>query len=455
MSELLEGIAGKENQAVNFIGSTLGALADLGGGIEAVVGLVGIFLADDNTMLGNLEEIETEIQQGFAGVHAEQRVQNILNRWNNLDPAVAQAQAVLDNLPAALSQVPPVDEGFRLQQIQYCLDSVEQFTVLPLNQDPHWLSVFDDEIYYGANQTDLWTGVVAPAANPDGTVFSDRYILAYYMRVLYDFMLTAAAFVPDYQTRYKEPLQRFAARLQEVYDTSRLGIVVIRTPNANEVGISGAGYTVYNFFGTEYLESPIGESQWHSPFIDVGAFLGWTINGQPSPQTKQSLDAEYLREMDDAYFQEYGVVHTYSGFSRISHYPPIVKPAVEPSVFLTQFNATLNLAIRRNWKEAYAGIGLPAVWATINTLRRLTGDAASVGFDPNVAWSLREISQILGPAFRDPAAPVPRAISAADVLSRLAIAGGISTQRPLSWRAVLTAALSAATVNGVINLRVI
>jgi|SRR5271165_5233728 len=472
INDLLKSLAGDNNDAVNLVGGVIGTLAnfaDISGGSQVLLGLINLFSSSpqDDPVLGKLHDLQTEIHQGFAAVNAEARAQNILTRWNNLDPPVAQAQSVLDQLKDVVSKVPPVSEEYRLQLIQLCLDAVEQFTVLPLNQDSHWLTSFSDEIYYGSypgasEPIDQWTGVVAPTPNPDGTVFSDRYVLPYYMRALSAFMLTATALEPGYQTRYKETLQRFAARLQEAYDMSWQGIIIIRQPTASQVGIDSVGYIATfstKIYPTGYLYNP--QDNWGHPFaVDpdyVSQFVSETE--QLTPEGKQTVNSQFFQFLQETRFQEYGVVHTYSGYSDISYYPPIPKPTVTPDVFLLQFYAKLNLAIRRNWKEAYAAIGLSEAWKTINALRKLTGDPPLARSDPNTTWSLREIGQILGSAFRDPSAPAPAGISAADVISGLATAGGITaawaplTVRPLALRPALAAALSAATIGPIFPLK--
>jgi hypothetical protein len=387
-----------------------------------------------------------------------------------------------------LSQSPPVDEEYRLTQINLCLDSVEQ-----LIQDDKWLTNFSDEIYYGSSydptkpandpgtSTDLWTGLLAPTQNPDGTVFSDRYILPDFMTVLYEFMLVAAAFEPDYQTRFQVALKSFAAKLQTVYDTSKQGIVAIRTPTRAQIGVGpfkvtaapvSSGYVNENynavcFFGQwwPYLDGlpgggdlPGTQSQWHSPFTNSTLPFVYGPDGpQGGPKPAQCVDI--LPDLDPGayYFQDYGVVHMYSGYSNVSHYPPIPKPAATPDVFWPQFTASLNLGIRRNWKAVYAAVGLATVWTTINVLRRLTGDPPLGAFDPDTGWTLREIGQILGSAFREPSAPAPPGISAAYVISGLATiaanmregAEGVlpatPLTRPLSLRGALSTALTAIT----------
>jgi hypothetical protein len=271
-ADLLKDISGSDNKAVGLLGSFIGTLADLSGGIQAISTLVNLFASNDNAeILAKLSDIQTAIQRDFAALQAETRAANILSRLANLDPAIAQAQAVMDQLPDDLSQTPPVSEEYRLQQIGLCLNAVEL-----LDQDDKWWTNFADEVYYGFNwvdpttgqstPTDEWTRLVAPNPNPDGTVFSTRYVLPYYLRVLYDFMLVAAAFEANYSTSYKSPLQRFTARLQTAHDISRQGIVTIRTPTRSEAGVGPPGSATYDVSGP-YLDGPIGQSQWHSPFV--------------------------------------------------------------------------------------------------------------------------------------------------------------------------------------------
>jgi hypothetical protein len=453
VSDLLNNIEFAQNGATALAGNILGSLADVGGAVQAVVSIISLFINKDQEILTKLSDLQTEIRKNFAALNAELRAEHILNRLNSLDPALAQAQAVIDQLKDDLSKTPPVDEEYRLQQIGLCLYAVEQ-----LNQDDKWLTNFSDEIYYGSNRSDWWSGPLSPKANADGTVFSDRYILPDFLRVLYDFMLVAAAFEPGYAARYQVSLKSFTARLQKAYDTSKGGIVTMRKPTAAQIGIIGGGYNVsYNFgYSWPYLDGEIvgqtgkepggANSAWHSPFC----YSTFTLVGDC---------ADILSNITpDAYYvQVYGVAHTYSGYSNVSNYPAIPKPAVKPEVFWPRFSASLNLVIRRNWKEAYAAVGLATVWSTINVLRSLTGDQPLGPFDPEVEWTLREIGNILGSAFRDSSKPAPAGISAEAVISGLtAIAASMRegkdgvlpappVKRPLSLRGALNAAMKATT----------
>ncbi len=485
ISELLNNVAEANNGAITLAGNVIGSLADISGALNLVVGAIDLFLNDDQEILTQLNNIQTQIQEGFAAVAAEARAANILNRLNNLDPALAQAQSVLDNLKADLSQTPPVDEEYRLQQIQLCLDSVEQ-----LNQDDKWLTNFADEIYYGspwgpdaaADQTDWWARLMAPTPNADGTVFSCRYVLPDFLRVLYDFMLVASAFEADYTTLYQAPLQNYAARLQTAYNTSKQGLVTIKKPTPSQLGILSFSQDVpwYESYGTSAMwgpDEPPGPGefpyidqlysggsippdqdvyQWHGPFQAVTSVLDWQGNVAqgPVPMRCVPLEAAGYVDPEYGYNQEYGVVHTYTGYSNISNYPPIPLPAANPNVFWPQFSASLDLALQRNYKQAYSGIGLDTVWTTINVLNRLTGQPLLGTYDPNVVWTLRELNGILGSAF--PPQP-PSGISAQAVIAGLTTVAtnmdaGISgvkpappLTRPLSLRDALNNALKAVT----------
>jgi hypothetical protein len=473
-SDLLNQLAGANNGPISLVGNVLGTLADVSGSVQAVVDLIGLFVNSNQEIVSQLNDLETEIQNDFAALNAELRAENILIRLNSLDPAVAEAQAAIDQLQADLSQSPPVDEGYKLQQIGYCLDAVEQ-----LNQDDKWLTNFADEIYYGSSYdptkpandpgttTDGWTGLLAPTPNADGTVFSCRYILPDFMKVLFDFMLVAAAFEADYQTEYQAALKSYTARLQTVYNTSKQGIVIMRTPDQAQVGILNGSYNVVYFYGQywPYLDGRQGggtlpgtQSQWHAPFTNSTLPLAYGPDGpQGGPKPAQCADILPSLDPGSYYFQDYGVVHLYSGYSNVSNYPPIPKPAVKPDVFWPQFSASLNLVIRRNFKQACAAVGLATVWNTINLLLRLTGDPPVGAYDPDVVWTLREIGQILGSAFGGASTPPPSGISAADTISGLETivasmqegSGGASpappVKRPMSLRNALNAALNAGT----------
>ena len=325
--------------------------------------------------------------------------------------------------------------------------------------------MFADEIYYAQVENpdtspdfDSWTGVLAPTPNADGTVFSDGYVLPLFLRTLYDFMLTAAVFDPGFITNYKDVLEGFASRLQAVYKTSTDGIVTVRVPGADALGVNlnRAGGTL------QYTAEPVAPG--NPPPLGVSS--GWGTNDSPGVP-----------------MSEYGVVHLYSGYANLSYYPSAPQegisqppvPDIQPNLFLLARIAVLKLAVRRNWKEAYAFLGFPAVWSALNMLNNLTGNVSLGPIDLNTVWTFREIEEIFssssaeaeaffGDAFTDPGLP-------ASTITKLALAAlqagpaskdvnlgpeqgltsiepaptGGSPKRPLSFRNALSSALAAAT----------
>ena len=138
-------------------------------------------------------------------------------------------------------------------------------------------------------------------------------------------------------------------------------------------------------------------------------------------------------ELEDAYFQEYGTVYLYGGYSQISYFPPIPKPTVPPDVFWPQFSTAAEPRYPQKLERSLCSHGLGDVWKTMNVLRQLTGQPPAGVGDPGLTWSLEKTNDLLGAA-GDPCVTAPGQVSASETLSRLALGGGITSQRPLSWR---------------------
>jgi len=93
----------------------------------------------------------------------------------------------------------------------------------------------------------------------------------------------------------------------------------------------------------------------------------------------------------------YGALDPFSTYNSIEHYPLLEVPTYDPTPpedWFIRFFGKYRLRTLKKKKEVYAGIGLPAVWKTINHLRTLVGDAQQ---QPNFAnTSLREAFAVLG-----------------------------------------------------------
>ena len=144
----------------------------------------------------------------------------------------------------------------------------------------------------------------------------------------------------------------------------------------------------------------------------------------------------------------FGAIHTYSGMSATDNYPPIPIPTDQSLPLATRsarLYARLALANSARWKDVYIAVGLADLWDIINTTRALTSDSPQSGVNRGRWWSLREIHDLLGEAYRDPAETQIRGYSTIARLTWLAMWGdGRSPDgaplagAALSWRAALT-----------------
>jgi hypothetical protein len=424
LSDLLKSVAAPNTAAIDVIGNSLGTLADLSGGVAAVAGAIGLFVSQDNKTEAELEKLQTVLKANFDAIKEDLKANNILTWENSFAQPVADARSVLQNLPAALSASPPVSNEFKLAQIGICLAAVDQFDF-----DPKWKKSYLDEVYFDpSNDYGGWGGPIAPTADADGTVFTDRYILPLFLRVLSIFVAVAAAYDQNYRNNYADALRAYTRRLKYVHDISMDGIQIIRLPTIDEAALD--------------ITRPV-----FTPEERYLNYTAWTFGFAAST---------YWWPGAWIYFQFFGVVHSYSGFSSLGNYPPIPK-ANENSVALAiraaRFYARLAFANRARWKDVYIGVGLADVWDTINTLRKLTSDPPQPAFNPGRWWSLREVYGLLGDAYKDPSASGE--VRAYATIARLTwlvkfgdgpAANDPITGATLSWRSALSAAMMRTSV---------
>jgi hypothetical protein len=415
LSDLLKNLQVKDGAAVQLAGNALGTLADLAGGIggaaSAISGAIDLITNKQDEMVQKLDEVLNEIHNDFGELKAEQRAQHILDRLNNLDPAIADALKVFQTLKADLAAQPPLPEFARLEQIQTCLGAVDL-----LNNDDKWKTNFFDEIYY----SDPWSGDIKPDPDTDGLAFSKRFILPQFLRVLYLFETVGLALEPDFLAKFRESTfegaEGFVARLQKVYDVSLEGIVPIRTPKREEL----------------FIEVPLEHEYQTISDGKGGEFLANAWNGG-IPST-----------MAPEFFQMYGAVDKYAGFNSVGNFPPLPVPFPDTNPppdeeYFARFFARHSLSTSKRVKEVYAGLGLGDLRTTINTLRRLLGDAPLGDFDANLYWSLRDTISALGDAAAVPSTSPD--LSLFDTVKRMNIIGNVDTSQDflVSWRGALDA----------------
>jgi len=115
--------------------------------------------------------------------------------------------------------------------------------------------------------------------------------------------------------------------------------------------------------------------------LDLDTYLGWLILGHTG-----------------SFPRPYGAVEVYTGYSSIGSYPPI-EDVLDEGAY-TRFFAKYLLRCLARGKEVYRGIGLPAVWQTINKLKAMVGDPL---LGPSFGdWSLKEVYNLLGQVVEGP-----------------------------------------------------
>ena len=423
LEDLLGGVVGENSEAVHFFGNILGTLADLSGAAGTIVGIVDFFVSQDqNQAVAKLGAIQSTLAANFAALHKDFEAGNILAWENNLAGPLATALSELQSLPASLNQEPPVSNEFRLTQIENCLDAADHF-----DTDSEWRVSYQYEIYYDDFAENLsWAGRMAPDPDSDGTVFTDRYILPLFMRVLNILVVVTLAYGEDFGSSYRDALRSLTRRLKTACDTSSSGIQNVRLPTVAEAGLdwnSSVEIDANNATDNRHYIS----STW-SGDLDAGYY--WT-----TPYWKS--------------WQMFGVIHIYSGYSALDNYPPIPLPHVlSPSSDERSARVFTQLALanRARWKDVYLAVGLADAWDAINSLRKLTLDPPQDGMNPGRWWSLREVYDLLGDTYRDPAAA--KEVRGYQTILRLTwlatvpnneLAGGAMPPF-LSWRNALTLA---------------
>jgi hypothetical protein len=180
--------------------------------------------------------------------------------------------------------------------------------------------------------TDSYYGNQAPPAPPDDQVFSYLYVLPYYLKALFIFVAVGKAFFANFgNTVQHQQVVTFTNFLTTVHDMIAGGITKL--------------------------------------------FSGFP--GKPLEPGTSTLF-------------EYGAVEKFSGFSSI-------KSSEWPIHILTPVPTVQKLQVRalREMKTVYAGVGLPGVWAAINSLNRLTGQNP---LPPHAyaRWSFRQALSVSG-----------------------------------------------------------
>jgi hypothetical protein len=142
-------------------------------------------------------------------------------------------------------------------------------------------------------------------------------------------------------------------------------------------------------------------------------------------------------------------VHIYTGVNAYDKFTPVIDflDSGDPSPPL-DLDGRIGLAYRSRWKEVYIKTGLPAVWDSIDQVRRMIGDPPLPN-DPGRWWSGTEIQSLsdwpavgLGvwpPVISQPTAKVSLAANVIKLYDRFGLSKIDSSGRPINKLSLRTA----------------
>ena len=373
--------------AIKGVVDGLGALADIAGGVGAIVTVIDFIIGANQHATQSLGDIQKMLKQEFALLNARVKADSIARRESELNDAYREADSVMGTLKADVLTDPPLPWGIRSLKIGQCISAVDTFDY---QTNAHlWQTFFPDEIYY----QDWWSGKMMPEPDADLTVFTDRYTLPEYLRILYIFIAVIRAFDERYRTNYTANVSQYINNITDVHDVSAAGVRLM--PLADEQGATcqwsgGDGGTIFLIYlrqDSEYREN--------TPWMGATPRNG-DINGTPGlPSSAYFNDNVKL-------FQPFGAVHLYSGYSAFGKFPPVpnlgrnASPFPPPQIIYDRFRLKSVIAAHGRRKDVYRGVGLSAVRDAIDALGEVLGKARLTP-DTGRWWSLRETAYLLDP----------------------------------------------------------
>jgi hypothetical protein len=375
----LDDLAGSNKEALVRLGGAIGLLADLSGAFSTITGIISFL---ENLTGGGPDPTQQalqEIQNMLSVVLVDQKGEDLLARWRDLDQYLIPAEAVFRNLLSDINANPPLSSGEKSNRILTCLNAVLAFEigegddkwkavrgeqtdyfVLPLPSNP--FMIYEGQGlngYAGLLSYDdtTFTKTFIPDADASGLVFNYTYVLPAYMRSLMIFLAVGAGLDDHFLENQRGQLRASAAVLQGRHDFIKAGIVNIAAPTLSDLQtVPGS-------------RPPM--SRWHAAGLPVLTSLQ-----SPFP-----------------FGEPFGAVNIYSGASSVDSYAQ--GRGTTDDKALTRFYGKYLLRAVNRSKEVYRNIGLVPVLDVTNLLRRLSGDAPLSG--PSFGdWSLRSAFGMLG-----------------------------------------------------------
>jgi hypothetical protein len=377
IANLLNDVGVKNAKEAQVFGDFVGALADIGGAIQTINLVVGLFQQDQDPLAPILDAI----QKAFQALGEAEKAGHIVARLQNIDNQIGPAKAVVQEL-----NVPGKDPK---AQTLICHTALNDLSPDP-GVDAVWQAPFSDQIYWTDAGVFMWPffvaglqipgdrgyGLQAPTPDPaTGLVFNYTYIWPAYAEVLCIFVAVAQSLFPDsYLQLFADSVLRpQAAFLQAKHDMIMAGITPM-SPGQWD------GDRLNDVLGRISLEAP---EQLLSPGITP------VVPFRPNLTRLEITQGAKI---------EYGAVEKFSAVSSIGVYE-INLDDIKPSTSLSPFNK-FQIRLLKRVKDTYVLAGLLDFWNTINSLKAIVGDPPLPR--PNFAdWSFRTLGGIAQVAAAD------------------------------------------------------
>jgi hypothetical protein len=391
LSEYLGTQTGAAAGAMNEIGSAIGMLADLGGAIGFVGSVVGwlgeiICSGGPDALAAAVVAITTTI---ISAVEHQFGVVAQLERMKEMQDLLADARTQLKAIQKAIEEkrvdpqgnpADPETASAFATALANTSTAVEKIGGGSPDVWPYWLRPFDEDAVYVYAQGLIGSVTLPSGRSVPGTEFLDprdsqndplvfdyRFTLPAYLELITIRLMVLGATTPDF--------------LKEKWATGEIDGILARLEAAHDKIVA------------HIVSRPI-----------VGS-------GHP------------LLDSDQAYFVKLGAIEEYSAFAALKPWWPPPDNLVQwTNLYRFQAGEYLPCLIARyavrnlaRRKEAYSGVGLPAVFSTIDHLKQLRG-ISTAQWNPGASWSLREVASATGAA--------PGQISVRNILSLL-LEGGV------------------------------
>lgn len=369
----------KENPKAYKLGETAIALVN---DATTVVGFVRTLIGLFSTQSESLAQLVDKLLNRFEKLESQLAASEKIALLRDVSDKINKARAIRNATMATLSSGGNFSDSDRTR---FLLDTDE--VVMSLGDPSYWLRSFVDKFVY----SDIWSGNLVPP-NDGFIVFEYRYTLAAYLEAISIRMLVLLAMVPQFKedAEHRQQIGRIAARLEDVHNTIRNGIVEIRAPTFEE---------------TEYdIRYPYGTAGGSASVLELAS--SW--------------------DRKDQVLRQYGAIERYAGFGLVESYPADRFPSRENVLgsYAVASEAELRTALLsgvgsrrllyRNFlllhrigtisrlKRVYIAVGLPAVFDVVERLKALaTGVVFKRPVNPNSGWSIRELDNLVASTLLD------------------------------------------------------